>query len=128
MFRGFFKRIFKFLLQIHQENSFYLSVNIGKPIFLAFLVFVGKCTSVSFVDEMSFSENVAKWDVKTASEPRRPFQHSAPVSKHTEMRSRLLGWTISYKSLYFVHSSLEFVPSECGNGLFHCTARPMSIP
>lgn len=65
MFRGFFKRIFKFLLQIQQENSFYLSVNTGKPNFLAFLVFVGKCTSVSFADEMSFSETVAKWDVKT---------------------------------------------------------------
>lgn len=50
MFRGFLKRIFKLLLQIQQENGFYLSVNTGKPNFLAFLVFVGRCTSVSFVD------------------------------------------------------------------------------
>ena len=38
----------------------------------------------------------------------RPFPHYAPVSKHKEMRTRL-GWTISYKSLYFVHPSLELV-------------------
>ena len=39
----------------------------------------------------------------------RPFLHYTPVSKHKEMRTRL-GWTISYKSLYFVHSSLKLVP------------------
>ena len=39
----------------------------------------------------------------------RPFPHYAPVSKHKVMRMRL-GWTISYKSLYFVHPSLELVP------------------
>ena len=38
----------------------------------------------------------------------KPFPHYAPVSKHKEMRTRL-GWTISYKSLYFVHPSLELV-------------------
>ena len=38
----------------------------------------------------------------------RPFPHYAPVSKHKEMRTRL-GWTISYKSLYFVHPSLKLV-------------------
>ena len=38
-----------------------------------------------------------------------PFPHSAPVSKHKEMRSRL-EWTISYKSLYFVHPSLDLMP------------------
>ena len=50
MFRGFFKRSFKLLLQIQQENGFYLPVNTDKPIFLAFLVFVGTCASVSFAD------------------------------------------------------------------------------
>ena len=39
----------------------------------------------------------------------RPFLHYAPVSKHEEMRTRL-GWTISYKSPYFVHLSFELVP------------------
>ena len=43
----------------------------------------------------------------------RPFPHYAPVSKHKEMRTRL-GWTISYKSLYFVHPSLELVPLFTG--------------
>ena len=33
--------------------------------------------------------------------PNRPFPHSTPVTKHKKMRLRL-GWTISYKSLYFV--------------------------
>ena len=33
---------------------------------------------------------------------------SIPVSKHKKMRSRL-GWTISYKSLYFVYSSLNLM-------------------
>ena len=36
------------------------------------------------------------------------FPHYAPVSRHKEMRTRL-GWTISYKSLYFVHPSLELM-------------------
>ena len=36
----------------------------------------------------------------------RPFPHYFPVSKDKEMRTRL-GRTISYKSLYFVHLSLE---------------------
>ena len=31
MFRGFFKRIFKLLLQIQQENGFYLPVNTDLP-------------------------------------------------------------------------------------------------
>ena len=39
----------------------------------------------------------------------KPFPHYAPVSKLKEMRTRL-GWIISYKSLYFVHPSLELVP------------------
>ena len=43
----------------------------------------------------------------------RPFPHFAPVNKHKEMRSRL-GWTVSYKSLYFVHPSLELVPLFTG--------------
>ena len=43
----------------------------------------------------------------------RPFPHSAPVSKHKEMRTRL-GWTISYKSLYFVHPSLDLMPLFTG--------------
>ena len=43
----------------------------------------------------------------------RPFPHYAPVSKHKEMKTRL-GWTISYKSLYFVHPSLELVPLFTG--------------
>ena len=43
----------------------------------------------------------------------RPSPHYAPVSKHKEMRTRL-GWTISYKSLYFVHPSLEWVPLFTG--------------
>ena len=43
----------------------------------------------------------------------RPFPHYAPVNKHKEMRTRL-GWTVSYKSLYFVHPSLELVPLFTG--------------
>ena len=43
----------------------------------------------------------------------KPFPHYAPVSKHKEMRTKL-GWTISYKSLYFVHPSLELVPFFTG--------------
>ena len=46
-------------------------------------------------------------------EVNRPFPHYAPVSKHKEMKTRL-GWTISYKSLYFVHPSLELVPLFTG--------------
>ena len=38
----------------------------------------------------------------------RPVPHYVPVSKHKEMRTSL-GWTFSYKSLYFVHPSLELV-------------------
>ena len=45
----------------------------------------------------------------TKSVANTPFPHSAPVSKHKEMRSRL-EWTISYKSLYFVHPSLDLMP------------------
>ena len=33
---------------------------------------------------------------------------SIPVSKHKNVRSRL-GWTISYKSLYFVYPSLNLM-------------------
>ena len=43
----------------------------------------------------------------------RLFPQYAPVSKHKEMRTRL-GWPISYKSLYFVHPSLELVPLVTG--------------
>ena len=46
----------------------------------------------------------------------RPFPHSAPVSKHKKMRSRL-GLTISYKSLYYVHPGLDsyaFVDRKVG--------------
>ena len=43
----------------------------------------------------------------------RPFPYYPPVSKHKEMRSRL-GWIVSYKSLYFVHPSLELVPLFTG--------------
>ena len=43
----------------------------------------------------------------------RPFLHYAPVSKHKEMRTRL-GWTVSHKSLYFAHQSLELVPLFTG--------------
>ena len=39
----------------------------------------------------------------------RPFRHYALLSKYKEMRMRL-GWTISYKSLCFVHPCLELVP------------------
>ena len=49
----------------------------------------------------------------------RPFPHSAPVSKHKEMRTRL-GWTISYKSLYFVHPNLELMPLF--TGMLACVA------
>ena len=45
----------------------------------------------------------------TKSVANTSFPHSAPVSKHKEMRSRL-GWTISYQSLYFVHPSLDLMP------------------
>ena len=44
----------------------------------------------------------------------RPFPHYAPVRKHKEMRTRL-GWTISYKSPYFVHLCLCL--QECKKGL-----------
>ena len=50
--------------------------------------------------------NYAKLKGETLS--YRPFPHYAPVSRHKEMRTRL-GWTISYKSLYFVHPSLELM-------------------
>ena len=43
----------------------------------------------------------------------RAFPHFAPVSKHKEMKSRLR-WTVSYKSLYFVHPSLELAPLFTG--------------
>ena len=41
------------------------------------------------------------------------------MSKHNVKRSRL-GWTISYKSLYFVNQSLSqsLCSEECGKGLF----------
>ena len=45
----------------------------------------------------------------------RPFPHYVPVSNHKEMRTSL-GWTFSYKSLYFVHPpSLDLVPLFTGN-------------
>ena len=37
----------------------------------------------------------------------RPFSHCASMSKHKKMRARL-GWTNSYKSLYFVHPRLNW--------------------
>jgi len=40
-------------------------------------------------------------------------QHFPPVSKHKKMRSTLW-WTISYKSLYFVHLSLDLMPLFTG--------------
>ena len=43
----------------------------------------------------------------------RPFPYSAPASKHEGIRSRL-GWTISYKSLYFFHPSLDLMPLFTG--------------
>ena len=43
----------------------------------------------------------------------RPVPHYVPVSKHKEMRTSL-GWTFSYKSLYFVHPSLDLVPLFTG--------------
>ena len=43
----------------------------------------------------------------------RPFPHYAPVSKHKEMGTSL-GWTLSYKLLYFVHPSLDLVPLFTG--------------
>ena len=49
----------------------------------------------------------------------RPFPNYAPVSKHKEMRTRLR-WTISYKSLYFVHPNLESVPLF--TGMLACVA------
>ena len=45
--------------------------------------------------------------------PNRPFPHSTPVTKHKKMRLRL-GWTISYKSLYFVHPCLDLMPLFTG--------------
>ena len=44
---------------------------------------------------------------------------TAPVNKHKEMRTRLR-WTISYKSLYFVHQSLELV--RLFTGMLACVA------
>ena len=43
----------------------------------------------------------------------RAFPHYASARKHKEMRTRL-GWTFSYKSLYFVHQNLELVPLFTG--------------
>ena len=40
--------------------------------------------------------------------PNRPFPHSTPVTKHKKLGLRL-GWTISYKSLYFVHLCLDLM-------------------
>ena len=59
----------------------------------------------------------ARWDGEREAfrlSDHRPFRlHSAPVSKHKKMRSRL-GWTISYKSLYFVYPSLNLMPLFTG--------------
>ena len=41
------------------------------------------------------------------------FPHYVAMSKLKEMRSRL-GWTISYKSLYVVHPSLDLTPLFTG--------------
>ena len=43
----------------------------------------------------------------------RPFPYSSYVNKQKEMRTRF-GWTISYKSLYFVQPSLGLVPLFTG--------------
>ena len=55
----------------------------------------------------------ARWDGEREAfrlSDHRPFHlHSAPVSKHKKMRSRF-GWTISYKSLYFVYPRLNLMP------------------
>ena len=45
--------------------------------------------------------------------PNRPFPHSTPVTTLKKMRLRL-GWTISYKSLYFVHPCLDLMPLFTG--------------
>ena len=43
----------------------------------------------------------------------RPFPYSSHVNKQKEMR-KSFGWTISYKSLYFVQPSLGLVPLFTG--------------
>ena len=48
------------LLQIQHENNFYLPVNTDKPKFVAFMVIA--CTTVSFMTQISSSENVSKRD------------------------------------------------------------------
>ena len=64
---------------------------------------------------VSFEKNIicCSQPLKICYNLYRPFLHYAPVSKHKEMKTRL-GWTISYKSLYFVHPSLELVPLFTG--------------
>ena len=63
-------------------------------------------------DKEKVSARLARWDGEREAfrlADYRPFRlHSAPVSKHKKMRS-MLGWTISYKSLYFVHPSLNLM-------------------
>ena len=50
----------------------------------------------------------------------KPFPHYAPVGKHKEMKTRL-GWTISYKSLYFATRALSWCLclQECEKGLWY---------
>ena len=68
--------------------------------------FISHCNRVNSCDSHFFC-------ILSCSADNRPFPHYAPVSKHKEMKTRL-GWTISYKSLYFVHPSLELVPLSTG--------------
>ena len=59
----------------------------------------------------------------------RLFRHSAPLSTHSENRSRL-GWTIiiSYKSLCFVNPSLESVRLFQGLHDFHIAFNTPCLP
>ena len=61
-FGGFCQVHFTILLQIQQENNFYLPVmNTDKPAkFVVFLVFV--CTTASFIAQILSSKNVSRWD------------------------------------------------------------------
>ena len=57
-FGDFVNCIFTILLQILNENKFYLPVNTNKPKFVGFLIFV--CTTASFFAQISSSANVSK--------------------------------------------------------------------
>ena len=65
-FRGFCQVHFlRFCCKFSMKIIFYLPVNIDKPKFLAFLVFL--CTTASFIAQISSTENVLKWDTILAS-------------------------------------------------------------